>query len=291
MKIATARPPFPSTKWHSILLILVVITIFAFTDALAKYLSHRYPVPGLVWARYAIQTLFMLAVWGPRLGWSLMRTAYPGLQVIRALLLLSTTLLTFNALRFLPLAEASAIFFVAPILITVISVPLLKEKIKPGRWVAVIAGFCGILIILRPNGGLFTPAALFPLGTAVCYSFYQIVTRQLSESENALTSLFYPAVVGAVVMLVVLPFSWVPPTPFDGMLIIALGLFGGVGHFVLIKALDHASASTLAPFSYCQLIWATLIGYFAFGTLPDQWAFVGMGVIAASGLYIAFDER
>ena len=277
--------------YRGIVLMLSAIVLFACMDALAKYLNRYYPAPGLVWARYFVHMLLMLALFGRRMGFDLVRTDRPRLQILRGLLLAGSTLFYFFALRYLPLAEASAIGFLSPLLVTVLAAPMLGEKIGARRWIAVAVGFIGMLIIVRPGGGLLTPASALPLGMAVCFSTYQIITRKLSHSENPYATLFYSALVGTIALTAVLPFAWKTPTPFHALLIVAMGVLGGVGHFMLIRAFAHAAASVLAPFVYTHLLWAMFFGYAVFGDFPDGWAFIGMLVIVGSGFFVAYGER
>jgi drug/metabolite transporter (DMT)-like permease len=266
-------------------------------DTMAKYLSKFYPVLALVWARYTVQLLIMLVWLGPSMKLRLVHTARPILHILRGLFLVGSTCFFFQALRNMPMAEASAIGFMAPLLVTLLAVPILKEKIGRRRWIAVVAGFIGVMIIIRPGGKVFSPIALLPLATALCFSLYQIITRKV-HSDNPRTSLFYSALVGSVALTVVLvgthlaaPFPLYAPTPWHGALIFALGVLGGLGHMVLIRALRKAPASVLAPFYYTQLVWIILFGYLAFGDLPDSWTLLGIIVIVGSGLYVAYGER
>ena len=291
--MTAASPPTQpaATSIAGILLMLAAVMLFASMDTMAKYLGRYYPVPNLVWARYTVHFLFMLVFLGPRLRYRLLRTSHLALQILRALLLLGSTAFFFTALRFLPLAEASAIGFVTPLLVTAFSVPLLGEKVGPRRWTAVLIGFAGVLIVLHPGSGLLTWAAVLPLSSSLCFSLYQIITRKLSASEDPFATLFYAALVGALVTSAALPFEWVSPTSlFHGLLILLLGLLGGISHFILIKAFERASAAVLAPFGYTQLVYTTLLGYLVFGSFPDQLSVAGMLVIAGSGLYVAYRE-
>jgi drug/metabolite transporter (DMT)-like permease len=279
------------TVLKGIQLALFAVFVFALLDTLAKYLGKIYPVLGLVWARYTVHMLVMLAWLGPSMKLDLIRSRRPGLQVLRGLLLIGSTCFFFFALKFLPMAEASSIGFVSPLLVTVFSAVLLKEQISLRRWIAVGAGFVGVLIIIRPGGQVFTPAALLPICMAVCWSLYQIVTRTVSKSENPYATLFYTALVGSIVLSFALPFSWQTPSFVHALMIAALGLAGGFAHFILIRALTKAPASMLAPFYYSQLVWIILFGYLVFGDFPDGWALVGMAVIVGSGLYVAYGTR
>ncbi|HYM30093.1 MAG TPA: DMT family transporter [Candidatus Cybelea sp.] len=290
MTAASPRTPAEPARLRGIALILTAVMIFACLDTTAKYLGRLYPVPGLVWARYMVHMLLMAAVLGPHMRWRLIRSAHPLAQVGRSLLLLASTYFFFNALRFMPLAQAAAIGFVSPLAVTALSVPLLGEKVGIRRWSAVIVGFLGVLVILRPGGGMLTMAALLPLGSALTYSFYQIITRKLSATEDPLATLFYTALVGAAGTTLALPLGFAMPQGWHIVLVAAMGVFGGLGHFLLIKAFRDAPASLLAPFSYSQLLYSTVFGYLVFGDFPDAWALVGMAIIVASGIYVGYRE-
>jgi drug/metabolite transporter (DMT)-like permease len=290
MTTAAAAPIFEASRLRGIALVLVTVAIFSCLDTMSKYLSQIYPVPGLVWFRYLVHMLLMLAILGPRLRWRLIRSARPGLQIVRSLLLLLATYFFFNALRVMPLAEAAAISFVSPLLVTLLSVPLLGETIGPRRVAAVSVGFLGMLIILRPGGHLLSSAALLPLGNAFAYSLYQIITRKLSATEDPYATLFYTALVGTAATTLVLPFGFAMPHGIHILMLLAMGSFGGFGHFLLIRAFRDAPASVLAPFSYSQLVYSTCLGYLVFGDFPDIWTLVGMAVIVASGIYVGYRE-
>lgn len=285
--ISTAQHPL-----RGILLIVVAVSTFAVMDTTAKYLSRTYPVPAIVWARYFAQALFMLLVLGPRLKLDLLRTRRPGLQLARGVTLGLATLLFFSALSLMPIAEASAITFVSPLLLTALSVALLRERVPPVTWIAVAAGFVGVLIIIRPGGAVFSLAAVLPLATACCFAAYQIMTRQLAGVDSSFTTLFYSAIVGTALMSLVVPFFWHPPESVVHALLLAmLGILGAVGHFVLIRAFHHAPASVLAPFVYSQLVAVLILGYVVFDEFPDGWSLAGMAIIVASGVFIALRAR
>jgi len=293
VSVETGLEPPGNDHLHrrGILLMLGAVFCFAVMDATAKYLNRYYPAPGLVWARYFVHLLMMLAIYGPRMGRDLLRSANPRLQVLRGALLMTSTLCAFLALRHLPLAETCAIGFVSPLLVTLLSVPMLGEKLSRRRLGAVIAGFIGVLIIVRPGGGLLRTAALYPLAAAFCFSTYQIITRKIAHADSPYVTLFYVALVGTIGMSVTLPFAWQTPSGYDSLLVIATGMLGGGAHFLMIRALTHAPATVIAPFAYSQLFWAMLFGLLAFGEFPDGWAFIGMLVIAGSGLFVAYGER
>jgi len=270
---------------------LTAVLCFSSIDTTGKYLSGFYPVPEVVWVRYSVHALLMIAFLAPRIGWGLIRTAQPRGQIVRAGLLLGSTLCNFNALAFLPLAEVKAISFVSPLLVTVFAVWLLREHVTLSRWAAVVVGFLGVLFIIRPGSHMLSWAAFLALGTALCYSLYQIMTRKFSEDEDPIVTLFFSAIVGCVVLSVVVPFMWETPALVHVPLFLYLGTAGMVGHFLLIKALELERASVLSPFGYTQLIWVTFFGYLVFGQWPDRHAFIGMAVIVGSGLYVAWGHR
>jgi drug/metabolite transporter (DMT)-like permease len=277
---------------RGILMIMSAVALFTVMDAIAKYLSRTYPVPLIVWARYAFHLLLIVVALGPRLGLGLARTSRPGMQILRGCMLVASTMLFVNAVKRMPLAEASSITFVAPVLVTLLAVLILKERVDLARWLAVGAGFIGVLIVIRPGSGVFTWASLLPLGTAGFFASYQILTRHLAGLESPYVSIFYAGLVGTVVMSVGLPGFWVmPETALHALLFVVIGMIGGLSHLILMKAYDYASASRLAPFSYTQLLWVILTGYLVFGDFPDHWSLVGITVIVLSGVYIATHQQ
>ncbi len=290
MSSTTLSPATPGAARRGILWMLLTTLLFVSMDSLAKQLSQTYPVPQVVWARYVFHVLLLALYLRGRVPRTL-RTGHLGLQLLRSVFLLGATGLFFTALSFIPLAEASAIMFVAPILVTALSLPLLGEHVGPRRWASVVVGFGGALIIIRPGSEAMDVAALFALGAAGSYAFYQITTRKLAHSDPPLTTLAYSALIGAIVTSLVVPAFWVQPDAAGWLAMVGLGLFGGVGHFALIKALESAPAATVTPFGYAALLWATLFGFVLFGDLPDLWTIVGAAIIAASGLYIFHRER
>lgn len=289
-----APPPAPAQHpLRGMLLFMLALMLFAMLDATSKHLTASFAVPLLVWARYALHFLIMLVFVAPSMRSRLVRTDHLALQIVRALALVATTGCAMAAFRTLPLAEATAVVFLAPLLVTVLAGPFLGERIGAGRWAAVTVGFAGVLLIARPGGALDLVGVLWALAAAASYALYQILTRRLSHIEHPLTLLFYTALVGTAVMSAALPWFWVDaaPSPLQGLLIASLGLYGGVGHFLLIRAFRLAPASTLTPFTYTQLVWAALLGWLVFGHVPDAATGAGMAVIAASGLWLALAHR
>lgn len=269
---------------RGIVLITSAVFLFSSMDTLAKHMLKTYPLPPLIWARYTVHLLFMFVLLAPRMGLNLIRTKRPGWQVLRGLLLVASTAFFYLALRHMPLAEAAAITFVAPVLVTALSGPMLGERVTTRQWTAVILGFLGVLIIIRPEGGVLSFAVVFPLVTALLFALYQIMTRQLAGRENPFTTLFYTALVGTVATTLPLPLAWQTPTLTQAGLMIAIGCLGGGGHFLLIRAVEVASPTALAPFIYTQLVWSTLLAFLAFHEFPDAGSLVGMLVIVGAGL-------
>ena len=275
-----------------VLMVLVAVIFFSITDSLAKYLTLFYPVSLVVWARFAFHLLLVVILLGPRYRSKLIRTQRPAEQVLRGLLLLFGSLLFISALKFLPLAEATAIAYLAPLFVTLMSVFFLKEKVELARWIAILCSFAGVLIIIRPGSGVFTWAALLPVANALTFAVYQIVTRRLANLESPYTSIFYVGLVGTVLLSGILPDVWtLPHTWGHALAFAAIGLFAALGHLILIKAYVYASAARLAPFSYSQLIWVALIGFILFGDFPDAWSLIGMAILIASGVHMAAHQR
>lgn len=278
---------------RGMLSMLAAVFCFALLDATAKHLSQTYPVPMLVWARYTLHCLLMVIFLAPSLRWKLIATQRPVMQVVRGLMLVGTTGFAMAAFRHLPLAETTALIFVTPLIVALLAGPILGERLRPSHWGASLCGFAGALLIARPGGALNLTGFLLVLGAALCYSIYQIQTRLLSPTENTLTLLFYTALVGTLGMTLTAPLFWGGPMPdfSDSLMIATLGLYGGTGHFLLIKAFRHAPATVLSPFLYAQLIWATLLGWLIFDHWPDGLTLAGMTIIAISSITLALTQR
>ena len=275
-----------------IALICLAVLLFSSHDALTKYLSAFYPIVMLVWARYVVHTLLMLVVFVPQTGLSaVVRTRRPGLQLARALCLIGTSLFFTTGLRYIPLAEATAVNFLAPLLVTALSVPLLGERVTRNQWLAVLAGFVGVLIVVRPGGALFTPAILLPLCSALCFGFYQLLTRKLSGIDSPTTSNFLTGILNSLIMTALLPFFWMTPTGTHALLMVGVGTCGMLGHMLLTQAFRYAAPAMLAPFSYGQILFALMFGYLVFNHTPDIFGIVGIAVICLSGLAVAWGQR
>lgn len=277
---------------RGIVLVLVTVALFSITDLCSKYLTRFYPVAFVVWACYTFHLVFIVAALGPRLGKGLVRTAHPGVQIVRGFLLVGASLFFVGALKYMPLAESTSIAFLTPLIVTLLSVVFLKEHVDAARWIAVASGFIGVLVIIRPGSDVFHWAVLLPIGNAVAFASYQVLTRKIAAVESAYTSIFYAGLVGSLLLSAALPYIWVTPQSLaHGALLVFVGVLSGSAHLLLIKAYSHAPASRLAPFTYSQLIWVMLIGFVAFGDFPDAWSLAGIALLVASGIYIATHER
>jgi drug/metabolite transporter (DMT)-like permease len=271
--------------------VLVAWLLFACMDAGSKQLAEDYSIVQILWLRFL--SLAVIAAWLVRRqgGTTAFRTHHFWLQGARSLLLVVEIGLFIWTITVLPLANAHAILAVTPLLVTALSVPLLGERVGIRRWSAIGVAFIGMLVILRPGLGVMHPMALVALLCAAMFALYQILTRVVSRADPPLTTLFYTALVGAAGLTVVGPFHWTAPDAAGWALFGLVAGLGASGHFLLIKALQLAPASSLQPYSYTILIWATAVGFVVFGNLPDLATVAGALIIAASGIYTFARER
>ena len=278
---------------RGMLLILCATFLFACMDSSAKYLAASFSVFLLAFARYAVHLVLLLVIAVPRYGFTMMRAQRPVLVVVRALSLVAMTLFMMLGLQRIPLAEATAIGFVGPLLVVLLARPILGEKIGLLRWLAVIAGFAGVLLVVRPGANLAPMGVFYVLMMALCMAAYQLLSRVLVGSESTLTLLFYAGLVGVLCFGTVLPwtFDGNMPTGWSAVLTLGLGVFGGLGHYLFTHAYRDAPASLLAPLSYSQLLWAGLLGFVVFGRIPDPLSALGMFIIAAAGVTVALQQR
>lgn len=263
----------------------VTALMWALTDAVAKHLGQSYPTLQIVWGRFFFNALIVAVIFAPRLG-HVLRTQRPWLQCARAVLLVTTVGLVFLSIQSLSLVTASAIFFMGPILLTVLAIVLLGERVGPRTWIGVLLGFAGAMIVIRPGTGMMQAAAVLPLGAALSSALYQIATRQVSFSDSAVTTLLYGSIGAAAVASILVPWHWQRLDLAGWLYLVALGITGGIAQLALIKALTLAPASTIAPYHYTNLIWAALLGYLVFNDVPDAWTVSGALVIAVSGVYV-----
>ena len=259
-------------------------------DGFAKYLSADLPVLQITWARYFFTVAFTLPVmfifYNKQLVWS----DKPKLQVLRGLILLSANIFFFYAISIISLAKALTLAFVAPLIVTAFSPMFLGERVGLRRWTAVIIGFIGSLVVIRPGFLEINLASLAALGTGIMYGFYLIITRKLSTSDNPLLTLLLTGLVGGVIVSFIVPFIWVKPTLNQWSLMAGIGIFACIGHLFLILSLKYADASKLAPLGYTEIIPNVTIGYYFFGNFPDYWTFLGLFIIVLSGIYISRRE-
>ena len=259
-------------------------------DGFAKYLSSDMPVLQITWARYFFTVVFTLPVMMLFFRNKLVWTDKPKLQIIRGLVLLAANICFFYAISVISLAKALTLAFVAPLIVTAFSPIFLGERVGVRRWTAVIIGFIGSLVVIRPGFVEINLASLSALCTGIMYGFYLIITRKLSTSDNSLLTLLLTGIVGLVVISLTMPFIWINPSPLQWSLMAGIGLFACIGHLFLILSLKYADASKLAPFSYFEIITNIIIGYYFFNDFPDNWTFLGLFIIILSGIYISRRE-
>lgn len=258
----------------------------------AKALGDTYPVLQLMWFRYVIHVAIVVLAFGPRLRTKLVATGLLRIQLLRSTLIVLTTALFFLAVRFLPVAETTAIVYLAPLITVLLAGPILSERASPRTAWAAAAGFAGVIAVIQPFSGAFGVAVLLPLGAAVTSSFYLMMTRLIGWRDSAPTTLFYTGSVGLIASSVAIPFLWVRPVSrTDLALLISLGVFGGVGHFLYIKAHQRSLASGLAPLSYLELGFVTVMGLMFFDDFPNLLSSSGMVLIAAAGIVVANQRR
>ena len=259
-------------------------------DGMAKHLSTELPVLEVVWARYFFMVVLTLPLtflfFRKHLSWP----KSIKIQLARSTFLFLSTILFFYAISIISLPETLALAFVHPIITTLLSVILLKEQIGFRRWIAVIVGFIGALIILRPGFNPISLASLAALGTGVAYAFYVITTRKLSSLDSPLLTLVFTAITGAIIISVIVPFVWITPNYQQWLIMIGLAAVGTLGHFFLILSLKFAEASKLAPLGYFEIVTNVIIAYYFFGDFPNRWVWVGLVIIVSSGIYISIRE-
>ena len=259
-------------------------------DGFAKFLSNDLPILQITWARYFFTVVFTLPImiffFKKQLVWS----DKPKLQILRGLILLSANICFFYAISIISLAKALTLAFVAPLIVTAFSPVMLGEKVGFRRWTAVLVGFIGSLVVIRPGIVELNFASLAALVTVIFYGFYLIITRKLSTSDNPLLTLLITGMVGAILVSAIIPFYWVKPSLNQWSLMAGIGVFACIGHLFLILSLKYADASKLAPLGYTEIIPNVLIGYYFFSDLPDNWTYLGLFIIILSGLYISRRE-
>jgi len=269
---------------------LLAWAILPFMDTIAKYLSSELSFFQITWARYFFTVFFtlpfMFFFFRKNLTWS----TQPKLQIFRGLTLLFANILFFYSISIISMAKALTLAFVAPLITTALSPFILGEKVGFRRWSAVIVGFIGSLIVIRPGFIDFNLASIAALGTGCFYGIYLIITRKLHSSDSPLLTLLLTGVVGLVFGSFLVPVVWINPTFNQWSLLALMGLFACLGHLFLILSLKYADASKLAPLGYFEIVTNIILGYYFFMDLPDKWTFLGLFIIISSGLYITFRE-
>lgn len=277
---------------RGILLVLCAFFVFAVQDAVTKYLTVSMAVPQILMIRYIAFAVFVTWWAHRRIGLrKAIASKRPVMQIFRSLLILAEIGVFAYGIRYIPLADMHAIFAAAPLIVTALSVPMLKEPVGIRRWAAVIVGFAGVLIILRPGMGVMHPAAIYGLIAAGMFALYIILTRKVAAGDKSETSIFYMAWAGLVASAVIGPFFWEWPSQESWILLLCLSCTSIVGHILFIMALEAAPAAVLQPFQYSVLVWAALLGILIFGDFPDLWTIIGAMIVVASGVYTVYRER
>ncbi|HHN67432.1 MAG TPA: DMT family transporter [Thermopetrobacter sp.] len=280
------------TPLSGMILVVLAFGLLAGLDSMSKYMTAFLPVIAIVLWRYVTGTLFALVFGYAKRRAALWRTAHPWLQLLRGLLMTVSTLFVVLALRRLPLVTTSAILFSAPLWVAALSHLLLGEKVGPARWAAVVAGFLGVLIVLRPGTPDFQPAMLFALAAALSFALYQLLTRRVGGHDDAVSSLFLSSAGAALLSLPLAAFIPVwPQENWQWWPLIAMGALGTLAHLLLIEAYRRADAAQLAPFIYTQIVWMIVIGWLVFGDVPDVMTLSGAALVIAAGVFIAARER
>jgi drug/metabolite transporter (DMT)-like permease len=288
---APGRGAFVPRPAIGILFMLGSATLFPIMNGFVKMLSADYASEQIIWARNATHLLFVLALFAPRRGWTIFRTRRPGLQFARSLLLLLSTICFFTAVKYIDLGKAATIQFVAPFIVTLMAWRLLGERLSAPRLAAVGLGFLGAVIVIRPGSSVFQWADLLPLGSSFFYAAYQVCTRFVADKDTAETSVVYSALIGTAAMALTLPFVWkTPATAFDIVVMSGLGVLGGIGHYCIARAMQHAEASVVSPFNYWQIVGSSAFGLIVFGEVPDAFVWTGAAVIVAAGGFMALQE-
>ena len=276
-----------------IFLMVITTIVFASQDGLSKYLATEYNVYMVVMIRYWFFAAFVMTISSRKPGGvkQVAKTKTPLLQIFRSLILVAEMCVTILAFTLLGLAETHAIFASYPLIIAMLSGPILGEHVGWRRWLAICVGFFGILIILNPGNGIFSPYALVPLAGAILFALYGLLTRYAGQYDNSSTSFFWTGIVGCIAMTAIGLNFWDPVSQADWIIMLILSASGMLGHFLLIKCYEVAEASAVQPFAYLQLIWASLIGVIIFGEQITTNVLIGACIIVGAGLFTLWRER
>ncbi len=283
----TRAPSRTSRPLLGVLFMCTACALFPIMNGIVKLLAASYEPQQIVWFRIVSHLVLVAAVFMPRMGLGLLRTRRIGTQFVSSVMMLLSTLFFFSAVKSIPVAEAISVAFVAPLAVVLLAWPLLGERITFFRLAAVVVGFAGVLIVIRPGSAVFQWASLLLLGSAICYAVYQILIRRLAGVDAPATSIFYSVLLGAIIMSIWLPFVWKMPTAWtDWALLCSLGVFGALGHYCVAKAMTYASANFVAPFNYTQMIGSVIVGYLMFAEVPDFYTWLGTAVVVGAGLMV-----
>ncbi len=274
--------PRPARRGLAALLTCLAMAGFASMDAMSKFLVRDYPIVQTLWVRYVIFTCFALLIAGRNAS---LRSVRPCLQAGRGVLALVENGVFVLAFAYLPLADTHAIAATSPLLVIALSMAFLGEKAGLHHWLSVLAGFAGVLLIIRPGFQTMSWPLAIPLAGALLWAIYQVLTRLTARGDRMETTLLWTAVSGLACTTLLVPWFWVPPSPGAWVLLACVGALGSLSHFALIKALDHAEAGSVQPYAYTLLLWATMLGLLVFGDVPDRWTMTGAGIVVLSGLY------
>ncbi len=274
-----------------ILMLLGAMAILPLMDAIAKHLSATFPLLEITWARFFFHFLVLLPILLARHRPAQLWPQRPALQILRGGLLMASTFCFFGGVSYMPLADTLAIFFISPLIVTLLAPALLGEQVGIRRKTAVAVGFIGALVIIRPGLTVFQPAALFGIGSGFIYALYSITTRKLAGTAPPLVTAAYTALFGAIGTSAVVPFVWRMPAPGELALMVLMGMIAAVGHFLIVLAYRRAEASLLSPLTYSEMIAMVAVGYAVFGDFPDFWTLVGIVILIGSGAYISIREH
>ena len=305
--LAEARPPphnpavrvtsfGPSPEYPrplvGIALMIAAVSLFSVMDSGAKYLAERYPPLLVTWARFFFNVLVMLIALGPTMGCRLIRTRRPRLQLVRGVALGGSSVLFVSALAHMRLADATAVTFLVPMLVTLGAVFVFGQRAPSGTWIALTVSFLGVLLVIQPGGSTFTWWAVLPLGTAICAATYQLLTSRVAGIDSGTTSLFIAALVSMILLTVpaLLVWEW-PRSLTDAVLFVGIGTVGAFSHYLITRSFEYAPAATLAPYAYLQIIAAMLLGLAVFGNFPGPLAIAGIAMIITTGMVMALRQR
>ena len=259
-------------------------------DGIAKFLSQEIHFLQVVWGRYFFMAVFSILITSLFFKKHLIFPKLIQIQILRSSFLFLSTIFFFYAISIISMAEAITLSFISPIIATILSFVILKEKVGPRRWIAVLAGFVGVLFVIRPGFNEINLASIAAVGAGICYAFYLISTRKLSATDNPLMTLIFTGFTGCIVISLIVPVFWTSLSLSQWVLLISLAAIGTMAHFLIILSLSYAEASKLAPLGYSEIIMNVIIGYYFFGDFPDQWIWLGLIIIVASGIYISLRE-